>query len=87
MSLGRILIFFGVIFGLTLGTHYYLWARLIRDPMLPSPWRQLATVALIVLAMFDLLLLAGELFDLLIQRIELLSHACNRLRRRFGLLL
>ncbi len=50
MSLGRILIFFGVIFGLTLGTHYYLWARLIRDPMLPSPWRQLATVALIVLA-------------------------------------
>jgi len=50
MSLGRILIFFGVIVGLTLGTHYYLWARLIRDPMWPSPWRQLATVALIVLA-------------------------------------
>jgi len=51
MSLGRILIFFGVILGLTLGTHYYLWARLIRDPMWPSPWRQLATVALIVLAL------------------------------------
>ena len=50
MSLGRILIFFGVIFGLTLGTHYYLWARLIRDPMLPSPWRQVATVTLILLA-------------------------------------
>jgi predicted MPP superfamily phosphohydrolase len=51
MSLGRILIFFGVIVGLTLGTHYYLWARLIRDPMWPSPWRQLATVALVVLAL------------------------------------
>ncbi len=50
MSLGRIFIFFGVIVGLTFGTHYYLWARLIRDPMLPSPWRQVATVALIVLA-------------------------------------
>jgi uncharacterized protein len=50
MSLGRILIFFGIISGLTIGTHYYLWARLIRDPMWPSPWRQLATVALILLA-------------------------------------
>ncbi len=51
MSLGRILIFFSVIFGLTLGTHYYLWARLIRDPMWPSPWRQVATIALVLLAL------------------------------------
>jgi hypothetical protein len=51
MSLGRILIFLGVISGLTIGTHYYLWARLIRDPMWPSPWRQVATVTLIVLAL------------------------------------
>lgn len=51
MSLGRIFIFLGIISGLTIGTHYYLWARLIRDPMLPSPWRQVATVALIVLAL------------------------------------
>lgn len=51
MSLSRILIFLGVVFGLTLGTHYYLWARLIRDPMWPSPWRQVATVALILLAL------------------------------------
>lgn len=51
MSLGRILIFLGVISGLTIGTHYYLWARLIRDPMWPSPWRQLATIALILLAL------------------------------------
>jgi len=51
MSLGRILIFLGVISGLTIGTHYYLWARLIRDPMWPSPWRQLATITLILLAL------------------------------------
>lgn len=51
MSLGRILIFLGVITGLTVGTHYYLWARLIRDPMWPSPWRQIATVALVALAL------------------------------------
>lgn len=51
MSLGRIFIFFGVIFGLTAGTHYYLWARLIRDPMWPSPWRQVATAALVLLAL------------------------------------
>ncbi|MGB9338173.1 MAG: metallophosphoesterase [Polyangiales bacterium] len=51
MSLGRILIFLGVISGLTVGTHYYLWARLIRDPMWPSPWRQVATIALVLLAL------------------------------------
>lgn len=51
MSLGRIVIFFSVIVGLTVGTHYYLWARLIRDPMWPSPWRQVATVMLVVLAL------------------------------------
>ena len=51
MSLGRILIFLGVICGLTLGTHYYLWTRLIRDPMWPSPWRQVATIALVLLAL------------------------------------
>ena len=49
MSLGRILIFLGVIFALTFAIHYYLWARLVRDPGLPEPWRQIATVALIVL--------------------------------------
>ena len=51
MSLGRILIFLGVISGLTIGTHYYLWARLIRDPMWPAPWRQVATITLVVLAL------------------------------------
>jgi predicted MPP superfamily phosphohydrolase len=30
------------------GLHYYFWARLVRDTALPAPWRQLATVALIM---------------------------------------
>jgi hypothetical protein len=51
MSLSRIFIFLGIISGLTIGTHYYLWARLIRDPMWPQPWRQVATATLIVLAL------------------------------------
>ncbi len=33
------------------GMHYYLWARLVRDPALPEPWRRIATVALAVLAL------------------------------------
>lgn len=51
MSLGRVLIFLGVIFGLTFAIHYYLWARLVRDPGLPEPWRQVATVAIIILGL------------------------------------
>ncbi len=51
MSLGRIFTFLGIISGLTIAAHYYLWARLIRDPMWPQPWRQVATATLIVLAL------------------------------------
>lgn len=32
------------------GMHGYLWARLVRDPALPEPWRRIATVALVALA-------------------------------------
>ncbi len=31
--------------------HGYLWVRLVRDPALPEPWRRIATVALVVLAL------------------------------------
>ena len=31
--------------------HGYLWFRLVRDPGLPDPWRRLATIALVVLAL------------------------------------
>ncbi len=33
------------------GMHGYLWARLVRDPALPEPWRRIATVALVLLAL------------------------------------
>jgi len=32
-------------------THYYLWARLVRDPVLPQPWWALATALLVILAL------------------------------------
>ncbi len=32
------------------GMHFYLWARLVRDPALGEPWRRISTVALFVLA-------------------------------------
>jgi uncharacterized protein len=31
--------------------HGYLWLRLVRDPALPEPWRRLATVLLVLLAL------------------------------------
>ncbi len=33
------------------GMHWYMWARLVRDPGVPAPWRQLAVVALIVMSL------------------------------------
>src|SRR5512142_1341640 len=32
------------------GMHAYLWWRLVRDPVLSEPWRRLATVLLVLLA-------------------------------------
>jgi len=32
------------------GMHYYLWARLVRDPALAEPWRRFLTVGLVVAA-------------------------------------
>ncbi len=47
----RFLIFIGIAVLLMGGLHYYLWARLVRDPALPQPWRLIATVAIIVMAL------------------------------------
>jgi predicted MPP superfamily phosphohydrolase len=41
--------FLPVVFGLTYGFHYYIWARLVRDTALPPPYRALATVAIVLL--------------------------------------
>jgi predicted MPP superfamily phosphohydrolase len=49
--LGQLLTFAAVALSIVGGLHYYFWARLIRDTALPSPYRQLATSALILLAL------------------------------------
>src|SRR5512146_2651872 len=33
------------------GMHAYLWLRLVRDPAMPEPWRRIATVLLVLLAL------------------------------------
>ena len=36
MSVARILVALGVLTSVLFGIHYYLWARLVRDPGLPA---------------------------------------------------
>jgi predicted MPP superfamily phosphohydrolase len=48
--MSRFLIFIGVVLAMSVGIHYYLWARLVRDPHLPAPWGTAAAVALVLLA-------------------------------------
>ncbi len=43
MSLSRILVFLLVVCTITLGWHYYLWVRLVRDPAWPAPWGSVAS--------------------------------------------
>ncbi len=42
-------IFALVFFSVTGGVHYYLWLRMVRDTGLVSPWREIATVVLVIL--------------------------------------
>jgi uncharacterized protein len=39
----------GMMILLPIAVHYYLWARLVRDPQLPQPWFLVATVLIAVL--------------------------------------
>jgi uncharacterized protein len=41
----------GMMIALPIGVHYYLWARLVRDPALPQPWFLVATVVLVVMGL------------------------------------
>jgi len=50
MSIPRVLVALAVISSILFGVHYYLWARLVRDPALPAPWNTVATATLVVLA-------------------------------------
>lgn len=52
--MGRLLpfaIFIIIVLSVLFGLHYYLWARLIRDPRLPAPWRSVAPVVLVLVAL------------------------------------
>ncbi len=50
MSIGRIFIFLGVVLTITGGVHYFLWARLARDPAWSAPVVRGMGIALTVLA-------------------------------------
>jgi len=69
MPVTRLLAFLGVVFSVTAGIHYYLWARLVRDVAWPASVHTWLTVALAALAV---LLPAGLLLTRLLPR-DLLS--------------
>jgi uncharacterized protein len=46
--LATFLTFLGIALAILAGMHGYLWMRLVRDTLLPEPWRKLATGALIL---------------------------------------
>jgi predicted MPP superfamily phosphohydrolase len=48
--MSRFLIFIVVALCLLAGIHYYLWARLIRDPQIAAPWNVIASSLLFLLA-------------------------------------
>jgi uncharacterized protein len=41
--IARFVVFIGVALALLVGIHYYLWARLARDPQWPAPWGTVLT--------------------------------------------
>ncbi len=51
MSTARFLLFFSIFFAVVAGLHYYVWARLVRDPALPGAWPRALTALLIGLAL------------------------------------
>jgi predicted MPP superfamily phosphohydrolase len=42
-------LFLGIVIAILVGSHLYFYVRLVRDPALPDPWRQVAIWALVVL--------------------------------------
>ena len=50
MSILRVVIALAIFTGLLFLIHRYIWARLIRDPAWPTPWRRVLTVAVFALA-------------------------------------
>ena len=54
MSPLRIVVFLVVGGSLLFGAHYYFWARLVREPVLPAPWSAVASWSLAVLGVLVL---------------------------------
>jgi uncharacterized protein len=52
------LVFLVVALSLVAGMHYYIWARLVRDPHLPQTWTRVLTIAVVALG----LLMPASLF-------------------------
>jgi predicted MPP superfamily phosphohydrolase len=50
-SIGQFFTFLAVLLLVVGGWHYYLWARLVRDPVWPQPYARAAAIALVVLAL------------------------------------
>ena len=48
--MSRFFVFIAVAVALLAAIHYYLWARLVRDPQLPSPWNVVLKLVLALLA-------------------------------------
>jgi predicted MPP superfamily phosphohydrolase len=48
--MSRFVVFIAVVLTIAVGVHYYLWARLVRDPRLPTTAAAVATTALLALA-------------------------------------
>jgi predicted MPP superfamily phosphohydrolase len=56
------LIFLAIAISLVGGMHYYLWARLVRDPQLPQSYARIATSAIVALGVFLPLALIASRF-------------------------
>jgi predicted MPP superfamily phosphohydrolase len=54
MSPLRVVLFLTIGGALLFGVHYYFWARLVRDPVLPAPWNVIATWTLAALGVLVL---------------------------------
>jgi predicted MPP superfamily phosphohydrolase len=49
-KIAQFVTFFSVILLIDASAHYWFWARLVRDTAIASPWRQIATAAIVALA-------------------------------------
>jgi predicted MPP superfamily phosphohydrolase len=59
-SIGQFLAFFAVLLSIVGGWHYYLWARLVRDPAWPQPYARIAAIVLVVLALLPPLVMIAS---------------------------